>query len=132
MDHVIASHRRRSRGGLDQRAQHVDRGGLAGAVWAEEAEYLPGGDVELDTAHRMDVAEALVELTDRDRASVATSVTVGGGGHPLPQHYAVSHRPPRRGSGRSPAVPRRAPSPRARSADPSPHGPPAWPRCGSA
>ncbi len=39
-DDVVAGHQRGAAGGLDQRAEHVDRGRLARAVGPEEAEHL--------------------------------------------------------------------------------------------
>ena len=57
-----------------QRAQHLDRRRLAGAVRAEEAERLAARDVEVDAAHRLDVAEALDEAADRDRRARSRGV----------------------------------------------------------
>ena len=56
---VVAGDARAAAVGRQQRAEHRDRRRLAGAVGAEEAERLAGGDVEVDAAHRLDVAEAL-------------------------------------------------------------------------
>ena len=49
-----------------ERAQHVDRRRLAGAVGAEEAEDLAGVHLEVDPAHRLDLVVALDEAVDRD------------------------------------------------------------------
>ena len=68
VDHVVAGHAGRARGGLDQRAQHVDRGGLAGAVGAEEAEHFAGGHLELDAADRLDLIVVLDQAADLDRS----------------------------------------------------------------
>jgi hypothetical protein len=54
---------------LGQRAEHVDRGRLAGAVGPEEAEDLTGGDLEADPAHRLDLVEGLAQVVDLDRRS---------------------------------------------------------------
>ena len=43
--------------GRQQRGEHPHRGGLAGAVGAEEAVDLAGGDREVDAGDRVDVAE---------------------------------------------------------------------------
>ena len=37
---------------LQQGAEHTDGGGLAGAIWAEQAEDLTGADAEADTGDR--------------------------------------------------------------------------------
>ena len=59
----------------EQRDEHVHGGGLAGAVRAEEAVDLAGGDVEVDPVDR---ARAFLE--DADEPARLDSVTVG---HPL-------------------------------------------------
>jgi hypothetical protein len=61
-DDVIAGNARRSRGRREQRRQHVDGRGLPGAVRAEEAEDLAGGDGQVD---RVDRARPLLELADQ-------------------------------------------------------------------
>src|SRR5215471_4732278 len=53
-DDVVAGDLGRPRGGGGQRAEDVDRRGLARAVRAEEAERLAGVDPEVDAAHRLD------------------------------------------------------------------------------
>src|ERR1051325_2422444 len=46
---------RRARGRDQQRDQHLDRGRLAGAVRAEQAEELALGHLEVDPAHGLDL-----------------------------------------------------------------------------
>ena len=57
---VVAGDAGVAAGRLDQRAEHRDRRRLAGAVGAEEAEDLARRDLEVDAAHRLDLAVALV------------------------------------------------------------------------
>ena len=56
-DHVVAGDRRAAARGLGERAEHVDRGGLAGPVRAKESEHLAGRDGERDGADGFDVSE---------------------------------------------------------------------------
>ena len=65
---------------LQQRAQDLDRRGLAGAVRAEEPEDLPLRDRKADAAHRLDVAVALGELVDLDRRRGHVAGETGAGG----------------------------------------------------
>src|SRR6266516_585954 len=65
-DYVVAGNLRGARGRADQGAQDVDRGGLAGAVGAEESERLAGVNSQVDSAHGLDLAEALHQTGDRD------------------------------------------------------------------
>ncbi len=58
---VVAGHARRARGGRQQRGEHVDGGGLTGAVGAQEAVHLAGLDAQLDS---VDGARPLLELAD--------------------------------------------------------------------
>src|SRR5215216_1736467 len=53
-------------GGVEQRAQHRDRGGLAGAVGSEEAEQLTRFDRERDAIDGGEVTEPLDEAVDLD------------------------------------------------------------------
>ena len=48
LDHVVAGHRRGAGRGPQQRRQHPQRGGLAGAVGPEEPDDLALLDVEVD------------------------------------------------------------------------------------
>ena len=52
-------------GGGGQRGQDPDRGRLAGAVVAEQAEHGAGGDVEVEVPEGPEVAEALPEAAGR-------------------------------------------------------------------
>ena len=61
VDHVVAGHARAARRGRQQRGEHVDGRGLAGAVGAQEAEDLAGRDLDVDAVNR---ARALLELAD--------------------------------------------------------------------
>ena len=61
---VGAEHEARARGGGEQAAQHADRGGLAGAVRAEEAEDLAFVHAERDPVHGLEGPEVLAELAD--------------------------------------------------------------------
>ena len=54
LDDVVAEDPRRPRRGDQQRHQHLDRGRLAGAVRAEQAEELTLRDFEVDPAHGLD------------------------------------------------------------------------------
>ena len=64
-DDVEAGHRRPALGRLRQRREHPDRGGLAGAVVAEQSEHGAGRDVEVEVAQRPHVAELLAETLRR-------------------------------------------------------------------
>ena len=66
-DDVVTGHGGPARGRLCQRAEHVDRRRLAGAVGPEEAEHLAHPDLEVDAAHRPDLAIGLDEVRDGDR-----------------------------------------------------------------
>ena len=63
---VEAAHAGGAGGGPRQRAEHVDRRALAGAVGAEEAEDLAGSDGERDAADGLDLAVGLDEVLDLD------------------------------------------------------------------
>ena len=67
--HVVPGNPGGPRGGVRQGAQDLDRGGLASAVRAKEAESLPRGHLEVDAAHGVDLAVLLDQLADRDRRS---------------------------------------------------------------
>ena len=53
-----------------QAEQHVDGGGLAGAVRTEEGHHLARRDVQVDPANGLDVAEALVQAGHPDGCAV--------------------------------------------------------------
>jgi hypothetical protein len=71
---VEAVHAGGAGGGPGERAEHVDRRALAGAVGAEEAEDLAAGDGERHTADGLDLAVGLDERVDLDGGR-------GGGAH---------------------------------------------------
>ena len=54
-------------GRREQRAQHADGGGLAGAVRPEEAVDLPGWDLEVEAVDGIDAVERALQLSCRDR-----------------------------------------------------------------
>ena len=58
----------RALGGLAERGEDADGGGLAGAVVAEQAEDGAGGDVEVEVPQGPQVAEALAEALGVDAA----------------------------------------------------------------
>ena len=47
--------------GLDEPGDHVERGGLAGAVWSEQADRLAAPDVKADLIHHHPSAVTLGE-----------------------------------------------------------------------
>src|SRR5262249_13903136 len=64
--------------GRQEAAQHLDGGGLAGAVRAEESEDLPSLDLQRQLGHRVERSEAAAEpLREDDRSGV----TPWGDGH---------------------------------------------------
>src|SRR5262249_6813510 len=63
---VEAGDPRRAARRLEQRRQHPDRGRLAGAVRAEEAEELAGTDVEVDRVDRPDATVVATESRNCD------------------------------------------------------------------
>ena len=73
---VVAGDGRGARGGLGQRAEHVDRRRLPGAVRAEEAEDLAGLDGERDAADGLDVPERLAQFVDFDHVDCKSTATV--------------------------------------------------------
>ena len=92
---LVARHGRLAAARREQRAEHPDGRGLAGAVGSEEAVDLAGADLEVETVDCDDVAERAAQATGRDRAAaggrgdraVLGVLGVGGclgvhGGHP--------------------------------------------------
>src|SRR6185437_6085223 len=88
---VKARDPRGPRRGVREGAQDLDRGGLARAVRAEEAEGFPRLDLEPDAAHRLHLAVPLHQVADQDDGfshsapsgaslSVASSVAVSAAG----------------------------------------------------
>ena len=57
--------------GREQRRQHLDGGGLAGAVGSEEGEDLPGLDVEGHAVDGFDLAEGLGQVLDVDHEDLS-------------------------------------------------------------
>ncbi len=53
--------------GLVGAGQHLDQGGLAGAVLAEQAVHLAGRDVEVDAVQRADAGELLDDAPHREQ-----------------------------------------------------------------
>src|SRR3954454_1046176 len=64
---VVAGDRRRAPAGVDESAEHLDRGRLAGAVGPQEAEDLAAVDVEADVIDCDEVSVALGQAPDLDR-----------------------------------------------------------------
>ena len=58
---VHAEHLNAAGGGCEQAGKHLDGGGLACAVGAEEPEELAGRDAEIDVLHGNEIAEAAGE-----------------------------------------------------------------------
>jgi hypothetical protein len=56
-----------ARGRSQQPGEHLDGGGLAGAIGAEEAEELSGGDAEVHILHGNEVSEAASQILGCDR-----------------------------------------------------------------
>ena len=48
----MAEHARFAAGGIEQAGEHLERGGFARAVRAEEADEFAGFDLEADVVHR--------------------------------------------------------------------------------
>ena len=65
--HVLSQNAHLSARGRQQAGQHFDGGGLAGAVGAEKAEELPGGDAEVHILHGNEVSEAASQIFGCDR-----------------------------------------------------------------
>ena len=76
--HVEAGDPRPSRRRGEQRTPDVDRRGFPGAVRAEEAEGLPGRDIERDVVDRGDVIENLAEALDEDGGLVVHATSPRG------------------------------------------------------
>jgi len=55
-----------ARAGFAEPEHHVDGGGLAGAIGAEEGDHLPGVDGQGDAVHGADRAKVLVHVVQRD------------------------------------------------------------------
>ena len=72
-------------GGTDERGEHVDRGGLAGTVRTEQAEKLPGLDLQIET---VDSERFAVALCQPARARIAGADHAGGTICDCPQEVA--------------------------------------------
>src|SRR6185369_12763819 len=64
---ALAGEAHDSRARLDQAAEHLDRGGLARAIGAEEAVDLAIAHLEVDILHGLEAPEALCEGPGADR-----------------------------------------------------------------
>src|SRR6202043_3691199 len=65
--------------GVVEPAQHVEEGGLAGAVGPDQAADFPGFDLERDVDERDDPAEANRQSVDAEQR--AASAVSGGAAH---------------------------------------------------
>ena len=72
-------HAHRAGVGRRQAEQHVDRGGLAGAVGAEEGDDLAGRDGQVDAVDGTHAAEGLVQAPQVDRQRAASPAGAGVG-----------------------------------------------------
>src|SRR5262245_49787255 len=102
-DHVVTGHPSGAGARVDQCAQHLDGGGLAGPVRPEKAEHLAGGNLEIDPANRLDLAVALGQSGDRDHRGVRHQPPPRC---PHPCRYQCPRSVRRRGSGTGTAWPR--------------------------
>jgi len=65
---IETGHARAAPGWGDRGREHPDRGRLAGAVGAEQAEHLPGGNLKVDALDGFDAARiSLAQLAHVDR-----------------------------------------------------------------
>src|ERR687891_51493 len=78
---VEAVHAGDAGGGPRERAEHVDRRALAGAVWSEKAEDLAASDGERDATDGLDLAVGLDEGLDLDCGWVEGIYGAAHGGH---------------------------------------------------
>ena len=90
-DDVEPGHAGGAGGGPGERAEHVDRGALAGAVGSQEAEDLAASDGERHVADGLDRAVGLDEVLDLDGRCRIHAVADHQAGPPL----AASPPPPR-------------------------------------
>jgi hypothetical protein len=68
-DDVEAEDLRRARRRRQHARQHLDGGRLPGAVGSEESDELPGRDLEIETADRLDLAVSFREPAESDHVS---------------------------------------------------------------
>ena len=67
--------------GLDQPGDHVEHGGLAGAVGPEQAHRLAAADIDADAAHDLARAETLFHAMHSQIARPLDQPRRGGGRH---------------------------------------------------
>jgi hypothetical protein len=81
---VEAGDARTAAGRGDRGREHADRGRLASAVRAEQAEHLAGNDLEVDALHGFDTARVgLTQLAHIDRGLLESLSEFGSGLHEL-------------------------------------------------
>ena len=84
--------------GLQLPGEHLDGGGLAGAVGAQEAEDLAGRDLEADALDGLRVAVAEAQVLRADGSAVGSGLDGVGLGHASSlgtsglDHASVAHR----------------------------------------
>src|SRR5690606_20820487 len=100
---------RRARRRLEDPHEHADRRRLARAVRAEEGEDLPASDLEIEVAHRLEVAIALREARQADGRVGAHGgrLSLADGGSASPQ-FSLLERPVDEESRTRAATPRSA------------------------
>src|SRR4029450_11340314 len=91
-DDVVAQHRARPAGRLEQGGQDADDGRLAGPVGAEEAVDLTLGDLEADTADSLDLAEPADQVSCLDCRHAAEC-------RGSPRHWQTNSNSPGQGLG---------------------------------
>jgi aspartate/methionine/tyrosine aminotransferase len=98
-------------GGREHAEDHVDRRGLAGAVWSEEADDLAGLDREAEVAHRLKRTERLAEVLDLQDRRRSCHPPLSSRGSPK-KHAETPLPLPRKGGGERGPSRRRAQSAR--------------------
>ena len=68
--------------------QHLDQGGLAGTVLAQQTVHLSRGDIEIDAVQRADTGEALDDAVHLQQPPGRTGVHRRAGGVPYISHGA--------------------------------------------
>ena len=68
----MAEHRHDAAGARAVALEDLDGRRLAGAVGAEQPEDLAAGDLEVDAAHRLELAVGLAQVADEDRGRVGS------------------------------------------------------------
>jgi len=72
--HIVPSHARRSRGGREQRGQHLQRRRLAGAVRSQQRQYLAGRDAQRHALDGRERAEAAAQVFCLDQLLHALTI----------------------------------------------------------